>query len=491
MGVSLNKVHAIRANVAAGIIYDAHVGHGKNADELMEEVTKHCIGVSFDDAEANHATIATKTTDLTADGDGNECVPFTRPKPLMPGAMTALDLCAKALLLKNATTPSSCQANGYDGGGSPPLNCIGTGSHAMDKLLAPDEAYSSFDAAWSMRNPYKIPNNDHASSSFDDNENEINPPSGHGIPFGMVTEFSGPPNSGKTQLSLSIAARAAFSDQLDVHYIAGGASRGALTRRLHSLCLELARDATMARWGLTSDGELTTEMGREVKNAALAALERVRLCSVPDAYSLLGMLARIDGKETRRTTGVDNSTKREVCGALLVVDSVSGCLGHHLSGDEAGSAWANQVALTLRRMARTHDGRLSGSTPSSAPSSSGTPQPCRFAVVVTNGSVAQRPSDKDYAASTKPFKNKPAMGRYWHASDVGVWLEADNGFQCGDAETHSMNFYNDTHVLGLAKAKKGVIVATLQNHHGKSCRPTSGPSTVARFRIGSGGIVDV
>mmetsp|Transcript_46266 Transcript_46266/g.97221 ORF Transcript_46266/g.97221 Transcript_46266/m.97221 type:complete len:165 (+) Transcript_46266:155-649(+) len=64
IGFSLNKVHAIRTNVAAVIIYDAHIGHGKKCRRVDgEEVTKYCINGGFDDAEADH------------------------------GAMTALDLC--------------------------------------------------------------------------------------------------------------------------------------------------------------------------------------------------------------------------------------------------------------------------------------------------------------------------------------------------------------------------------------------------------------
>ena len=179
---------------------------------------------------------------------------------------------------------------------------------------------------------------------------------------------------------------------------------------------------------------------------------------------------------------------------MLVLDSVSGCLGHHLSSD-TGAALANQVALTLRQLARTHDGHILGS--SSQTTSDNTIQPRRFAVVVTNGSVAKFSMDKESvmgSSSTmgkKQTQNKPAMGRYWHVSDVGIWLEEDKSSQ-DDARSQQqpINFYEDTPVVGLSLAEKKVVCATLQNHYGKSCKDSS-EKHVAKFRIRGGGIDDL
>lgn len=265
------------------------------------------------------------------------------------------------------------------------------------------------------------------------------------------------------------------------------------------MCLELARVTAMQRWGSESGGGITDQMKEDAQSAALKALDRVTVASVPDAYSLLAILARIDNEEASCRGGSDSS-KRENNGTLLVVDSVSGCLGHHLAGDKVGSALVNQVALTLRQMARTNDGHLGSSTTSHAQESSGMFQPRRFAVVVTNGSVAKRASENESPGSSKtttgkPTQNKPAMGRYWHVSDVGVWLEVDRSQR--DSRTHPVNFYDDTPVVGLSSVDKNVVCATLQNHYGKSCKSGRDQSTpgvgklFTEFRIRSGGIADV
>ena len=150
-------------------------------------------------------------------------------------------------------------------------------------------------------------------------------------------------------------------------------------------------------------------------------------------------------------------------------------------------------------------------------------KPRRFAVVVTNGSVAKFSLDKKDQPSLTgsssnvvtsaaggsnnnktPSQNKPAMGRYWHVSDIGIWLEEDTKSSNKDATSRAqeqpINFYNDTSVVGLALGEKKVICATLQNHYGKSCKKSrdnnaaTGQQTeklYAKFRIRNGGIDDV
>jgi len=72
-------------------------------------------------------------------------------------------------------------------------------------------------------------------------------------------------------------------------------------------------------------------------------------------------------------------------GTVLVVDSVSCILSHHLSGD-AGGALVGEVMLTLRRMARMHEGCVLGGIDGGQGSESAI-LPHRFIAVVTNGSV--------------------------------------------------------------------------------------------------------
>ena len=77
------------------------------------------------------------------------------------------------------------------------------------------------------------------------------------------------------------------------------------------------------------------------------------------------------------------------------------CLGHHLSGEKNGPALVNQVALTLRQMARTHDGRFGSTNVTKndpGDKSLEALQPQRFSVVVTNGTVAKRSTESQNEA---------------------------------------------------------------------------------------------
>ena len=149
-----------------------------------------------------------------------------------------------------------------------------------------------------------------------------------GVPFGYVTQVTGPPASGKTQLALRLAAEHAAQSG-KVFFLASGFGHGTLSplvRRLRHFCQEenyqsILQNVTFA----------TVKNGHE----ALAAMEQVG--------------------ETNRS--------------LLILDSASGCLSADLyaAGDgDVGKALAQEVAYTLRRIAR-HNGA---------------------AVLVTNGTVS-------------------------------------------------------------------------------------------------------
>ena len=508
---SLHNIKSIRNNAANEIINNDYIGHGKQCEEIINCVSRYCI--------ANNDDINDQISNKH------------RPTALLAGAVTALDLCARELLLKSISSSSS-RYNGTVAANNIGLSrgqdCISTGSKSIDQLLAPDSSYTSFHEGWTISYPYKIPSNNY--EAVDQHQMAVNHTYPHpstsiqthsnngGVPFGMVTEISGPPSSGKTQLALSIAAHAVLTNQMNVHYISGGNSTKALSRRLFSIFLELARSSVVAvqhqnqqQSGRIGEG-MTYEMEEEAKSIALKALDHVHVASVPDAYSLLAMLARIDNEEkSYRSSSNDGQGKNDNdggTGTLLVVDSISGCLGHHLSS-EGGAALANQVALTLRQLARSHDGHIRDSC--GADPSSGTKLSARrFAVVVTNGSVARYSLDKEAAGSSSSTKatttisggnqtqNKPAMGRYWHFSDVGIWLEEDKSTTQypQQHQQQSINFYDDTSVVGLALSEKKVVCATLQNHYGKSCGSRAGScgqmndKPIAKFRSG-GGIDDV
>jgi len=512
---SLSTIKLLRNNAANEIIHNDYIGHGKQCEEIIHCVSRYCIANDDDDQQRLNS----------------------RPTALLAGAVTALDLCARELLLKSVSTAGSTlrshspanmrgRSNDY----------ISTGSKSIDQLLAPDPSYTSFDESWTISYPYKIIPSNNYENENDQHQMAVNYTYPHhpssstsntrhhngGVPFGMVTEISGSPSSGKTQLALSIAAHAVLINQMNVHYISGGNSTKAISRRLFSIFLELARSSVAVQYQQQHNGGsgegMTYEMEEEAKSIALKALDRVHVASVPDAYSLLAMLARIDKEEKSHHTkyGSSNNGKERKDGeggTLLVVDSISGCLGHHLSS-EGGAALANQVALTLRHLARTHDGHIMDSVSSSSSgvdTSSASLSARRFAVVVTNGSVAKYSLDKEQSVAPSSNKattttasggnqtqNKPAMGRYWHVSDVGIWLEEDKSTIQYQQYQQPINFYDDTSVVGLALAEKKVVCAKLQNRYGKTCRRIGenngrqlNDRPIAKFHIRGGGIDDL
>lgn len=456
----LGNVKNLRAGVADSLISDPFVGHADHAAEVVAGVTRWCVDVDgLADLYARDSRSSEKDAPDERNQNNTSFHNTLRSPPLIIGAITALDLCAQTLFTQNINVQHN-------------LEYIGTGSIALDQLLTPNHAYSSFEHGLALPFPFNIPRRDNFAQPSDTNQ------STGGISFGMVTEFSGPPSSGKTQLALSIAARACVIQNLQVKLLisggGGGSSRMAVSRRLFTICVELAKSLVVG-----DDGS-SNQVERQVRHLAQVAIGRVTLACVSDAYSLLATLAKIEGEQV--------APNNNAPGTLLIIDSISGCIGHHLSGGSSlavGAALANQVALMLRRMAKTLDGRFDSVEQQNGTDDNSLQSPRRFAVVVTNGSVAKRSLDNE-TVTGRTALNKPAMGRYWQVSHVGVWLEeesnpsADGGFQLSD-------FYEDAPIAGLHLAGKKVVRATLQNHYGKSCNVKAGVNGQRQVNRGKGG----
>jgi hypothetical protein len=489
LNTSLRNIHTLRVSVAREIISNPYSGHERHATDVATAVTKFCC-IHTDDNDNTIDNLQAK----------RRISQQHRSTPLIPGAITALDMCAHARYIKTISSRRSNQQHFN-------LSCIRTGSDALDMLLAPDHSYSLFDDGWSMPHPFDLPcgtinNNIDGGECFTNGSYPLQSDSERGVPFGKVTEFSGPPSGGKTQLALSIAAHAVLVNGLKVHYILGGNSRRAVARRLFAVFSALARSQhLMARGQMMMTEE-------EVKSMTLKKMERVHISSVPDAYSLLAILARIDNEEVAYQTDIEFAMNKSDInnGTLVIIDSVSSCLGHHLASD-VGAFLASQVASTLRYMARTHDGHLHMNDrfqkPNHEQNYSTMRELRRFAVVVTNGSVVKRsfdPVPHGMSARTQSFgkqtQHQPAMGQYWHVSDVGIWLEEDNRLENdGSSSNQPISFYENTPPVALSLAEKRRVRASLLNHFGKSCRSDlvshRHTNSVARFLIRSGGISDV
>jgi hypothetical protein len=200
-------------------------------------------------------------------------------KPIIVGALTALDLCRYQEYLHEARPAG-----------------IPTHSRQLDDLLAfPPESNCSTCG---------------------------------GLPFGYVTQVTGPPATGKTQLALGVAAQHA-ADSGKVFYLASGFGHGTLlplVRRLQHFC---------------------------TANNFQNVIQNVTFATVNDGYEALTALEQVADEKR----------------ILVILDSASGCLSADLyaSGDgDAGLMLSQWVAHTLRRVAR-HNGA---------------------AVLVTNGTVS-------------------------------------------------------------------------------------------------------
>ena len=298
----------------------------------------------------------------------------------------------------------------------------------------------------------------------------------------------------------------------------------AISRRLSAICMGVARSQLLRKrrqrqqqqqrgeGNQEIDGTIMMNIDKEAKLIASKCLERVTIAIVHDAYSLLGSLVQIENEElSYRTNNPHHHRDDSNQGTLVVIDSISGCLGHHIYSDlTLGASLSNQVSMTLRQMTRSFDGHFDSGTGTTATSTDVLCQnpPRRFAVVVINGTVGKGSNDnsgselnngmKTYSSSSSSYK--PAMGRYWHGGDMGLWLEEndDEAAGSGNGNSTAMSFY-DGNVAGLSRSSEKVVTVTLQWHYGKSLGDVGGSARgeecggrhQARFVIRAGGVADV
>lgn len=509
---------------------DPFVGHAGRAAEIREginQVSAYCtIG--------QQKELLNDSQEEIIEEEGKQ----QRPAPIILGAVTALDLYAQTLLTKRIYASYSSKTNNDEQLLGHSLEYISTGSRGLDVLLLPEIAYTSFEEGCDLSSPcsnFHVPNFDFLTNAPLPTHNNHSPFSsssrGAGIPFGQITELSGKTSSGKTQLALTITAHALLENNLQVKYlIGGGNSRKAISRRLFAICSGVARSRLLEkRRCQQQQQQQQVNIDKEAKSLALKCLERVTIATVPDAYSLLGSLVQIENEElshrTATTTATSakknrhNSQEETSLGTLLVIDSISGCLGHHIYSDRTlGASLSNQVSLTLRQMTRSLDGHLDGSSVRNTTTSTTAAAaaevllrnpPRRFAAVVINGTVGKGANDTKSGSevangmrTSSLSLHKPAMGRYWHGGDVGLWLEQDNDEDLyGDVNGSNLNSSSSYgNVAGLSRANEKVVTATLQWHYGKSLGGGADGNNAteeqcdgrqARFVIQAGGVSDV
>jgi archaellum biogenesis ATPase FlaH len=206
-----------------------------------------------------------------------------------------------------------------------------------------------------------------------------------GIPFGSVTQFSGPPASGKTQLALHIAVTGLSNGSLHkVWYICSGGTCTPMVLRLSQLC-----------------------------HSSAEILQRVVFGAASSDYDVLKHLAALESHLEQEARVGEMEWKP----IMLILDSCSGCLAA-ASGATRGSRKASAsnsllyaVGATIRRLTSYN----------------------RLATVLFNGSVSSRGFALDsrstvVAPLAVPHRRsctKPALGHRWNSSvaDICVWLE--------------------------------------------------------------------
>ena len=338
---------------------------------------------------------------------------------------------------------------------------ISTGCSALDQLLALPVEFNYLSTSLTLTIP--LPGPEKRSG---------------GVPFGYVTQFSGPPSSGKTQMALQLIANFLVASHAppncscccrrrNVWYLSSDASLHSYARRLDQLI--------KAKHSVTGNEPATTS--NQPDSRLFRLLEQVCMVSVLNEFQLLSALAEVEAdldhqneSPHRKNKGPrldtnndlvdkerdqDNSSPRSAvdrkrcCACLLVLDSASGCLLSAESDDRS-----LRVAMILKRLARQH---------------------CDLAIVVTNGSV----TSKAHAAGTHttvPVQSKPALGRSWmaRAADIDVWLESKQSPPRDD----SMDM--------ITQPLSCIIHATVTKHPTKSCFHNE--SLLAKFQIAAQGI---
>lgn len=365
-----------RFYVACSLIDNKEIGHGEEVNNIRTRVREN-----FPEFKKQHNV---------------SCVQI-------PGTVTALDLCLHSSLT-------------FENGRA--IRALSTGSKKLDALLSPPiDLAQGGPSTNQIVNPFQRA----PTSSF------------IGVSFGIITEVVGPPGSGRTQISLTLAADAAVHN-FPVYYLTSGNSAVLpLAKRLHVVCQDRADK--------TSNVPI---------NDLSSVLDNVQFIAVPDAHHLLVILDKI---EPRIKQAFLSRGKKSV----IVIDSASGCLfSNFLSTNEGNSGMGliNEVVLTLRRLARTY-----------------------FPIVfVTNSMVKNNISS--HLENDTLLQRVPAMYGVWKAADVRTVLSfIDEESQIDDVK----------------KATEAVkpINAVLEKHYAKSCKSLNQLSENINFGIASCGIIDL
>lgn len=411
--IPLHAILDLRASVANALIQDENHEHGREAQKFVNHVDNLISESSQPFSSLNN---------------------IRHSSPFIDGSFTALDYCFHSfhdqyLADRNPNT-SSFPPNRTDEI-VVTLSSIHTGSERLDDLLSSSSdstsaLKSTFTQFLPSRNVYlNSPNAAYL-------ERKLN----GGIAFGIVTEVTGPPASGKTQLALTLAINAS-KQNIHVHYLAaGGGNRTIipLARRLYAM----------------------SRSPRSESSSQSECLHKIHFHSVKDGYHALAIMDQIkrnsENLHEEIVNDVKDVSKKRI---LLILDSASGCLSPNILVERRdggiGSSLIHEVGMALRRLARIY----------------------QHAVFVTNGTVgcinmssngnsADVRNDHNQQSNIIRRHYQPAMKNMWKVADIRICFDI-----LEDLDKNQNLIRQDIET----RAFRRKIRATLDKHYAKSCNP--------------------
>jgi len=410
--ISLKEVMELRFSVASSLIENKETGHGEESNRIKERLNKKLLKANI------------TFTQLTT---------LRKRANFIPGSFTAVDYCLHEW--NEEVDEDQLQSLNKK------LMYLSTGSQKLDKLLSPCTEYLK---CLQSTISNMLQKDHHSKYSC------ISTPltATSGIFFGLITEFMGPPASGKTQLTLSVAANAALQKR-QVHYLASGGGNSTIV--------------PLARRLLTIMKSILVNKNRNDPSILTQALQNVHFYSIQDGYHALSILNKAQEKISQ---DFSETSKQK---AIFVLDSASGCLSPALLGSRkdggVASALVNEVGQTLLRYSRIY----------------------QHAILVTNGTTVKRSTSTSTSTSNTNTLGinipQPAMKNMWNVADVRVWMDIVE------------DVYNNSNTnTRIQQASQRKIRVGLDKHYAKSCHYEKvledGNTSIVECAISSCGIVD-
>jgi len=411
--------------------------------------------------------------DCGDDGFGEENDVFCSSFRVFPGNISALDMLQYQRTISAAARTAPTRARGEE----MPMT-LSTGSKHLDLLLGiPPQKTTFLSPCWDQRLCIMMPS--------------------QALPWGHVLQCSGPSASGKTQLALSLTARA-IGRKCSVLYIASAFGHGSL----RSLVLRLRH--FLASTMTTTREQFTDMLDNLVFFQAVQDGHEVLTCLAELEHLLLAIHCNRQASQSHPSSSSDPITRTTQCPPRVVVlDAASGCL---TAEDET---LLQRVALRLKHLARHYHLLVWVNNTSTVPTSNlsfskhnvtcctslkpGMDVPPSATTTATTSRKNSNSPDHRFEASEPP-KPKVALGFAWKKmSDIHVSLQrfppswTKKTVMARSCQRKQVRQSREEQYF--QQKPDSVIRATLEAHPFKRCNRNCNPMT-ADFRLTAQGIQD-